>query len=624
MLCTSGLFAMAQAPDSLILLTIDGKPVTKGEFEAVYRKNNTHLYDKKDKKTPKEYLQLFINFKLKVMEAERLKMDTSQTFINELAGYRKEVAAPYLTDHNYTEQLVREIYDRMSKEINASHILLRLSENASPEEEQKVLRRINDIRQEILDGKDFGQAAVEYSEDPSAQTNRGNLGYFSAFTMVYPFENAAYQTPLGQISEPVRTRFGYHLIKVNDIRPNRGEIKVGHIMKAFPRNASAETKQKLKEEIEQIYHEIMDGADFAKLAKEKSDDRRTAAKGGETPWFSAGQVIPKFADVAFALKNIGDVSKPFETQYGFHIVKKLDEKKPGSFEEMRADIERRIEKDPERSGASRKRFVARLKQEYHFHEIPANIQMLANKEIGKGYQFPDSTLFRLNAKNYTIEDFNNWLKEKHIRSGQYLAQYEPWVVDEVIAYEDARLEQKYPEFKYLMQEYHDGILLFNISQEKIWDAAVRDSTGLENFYRKHRKKHRWQERFKGYIIRCKTAAIREELENLLASGLSIEEAKEHINTDEEYFTAEQGAWEQGDNPIVDYYVWNGPEPSDFDSSRFFIRGDKIAPQPKTLDEARGLYIADYQKFLEKKWLKELRKKYKVRVNKKVLKSIESV
>jgi len=256
------------ARDEETLLTIGNTKVSKAEYERIYRKNNNNLYNPEDKKSPQEYLELYINFKLKVLEAEALKMDTNSVFINELKGYRKELAAPYLTNVEFNEQLVRELYDRMTKEVNASHILLRVNKNVTEEEEQKVLNKINKIRKEIIEGKDFGEAAVQYSEDPSAKMNKGNLNYFSAFQMVAPFENAAFSTPVGEISEPVRSSFGYHLLKVHDIRKNRGEIKVAHIMKAFPKDATPDVKEKLKKEINDIYIELQNGADFAELAKQ--------------------------------------------------------------------------------------------------------------------------------------------------------------------------------------------------------------------------------------------------------------------------------------------------------------------------------------------------------------------
>lgn len=605
------------------LITIGNAKISNGEFERIYEKNNSNLYNPNDKKTPEEYLQMFVDFKLKVIEAENLKMDTSAAFVNELAGYRTELAAPYLTDVTYSEQMVRELYDRTTKEIRASHLLLNVPPNATLQEEEEIREKILKIRQEIIAGKDFNEAAHEYSEDPSAKNNKGELGYFSAFNMVVPFENAAFTTPPGEISDPVRTQFGWHILKVHDIRKNQGEILVAHIMKMFPRDMTPETKASLKLKIDSIYAEVERGADFARLAREKSDDKRSAEQGGEMPWFAPGRMIPEFSNPAFALQNKGDISKVIESPYGFHIIKKLDSRPVPSFEESKKEIEARIKQDPQRSQTSKTAFVSKLKKEYNFTENLANVDNLMKKSIGDSTVNTQHVLFVLNGKEFTTEQFNNWLNKEKISIGLYQKYYESWVEDEITAYENTRLEEKYPDFRYLMQEYHDGMLLFNISELKIWNHAAEDTTGLENFY-KDCKKHMWEERFRGMIITCSNDSVRQEADKFLAADMSVQEITDLMNANEMLVTINEGSWEKGANPVVDYYVWNGPEPAGFDSSLTFVRGDKIKPEPKKLDEARGLYISDYQKFIEEKWVKELRSKYKVTVNKKLLKTIKSV
>ena len=615
--------AVAQPAEPL--LTIDKHKISKDEFEYIYNKNNSNQYADADRKTPKEYLELFINFKLKVVEAENLKMDTSQAFINELAGYREEVAAPYLTDIEFNEQQIEELYRRMKLEVDASHILLGIKQDASPEEEQEVLDKIKNIRKQIIAGKPFEDAAMEYSEDPSAQTNKGHLNYFSAFTMVAPFEDAAFNTPVGEISEPVRTDFGYHLIKVHDTRPNKGELQVAHIMKNVERNATPEEKAKAKTAIDSIYQLLLNGADFAELAKKESQDRRSAVRGGEMPWFSAGSIIKEFSAPAFALKNDGDISEPVKTAYGYHIIKRLKARPVPPFDEARALIESQIRKDATRQASGKKVFIEKLKKEYNFSENEAAKAELAKLNIRDNAVLPEETFFTIDNKNFGTKELTAFITQKNIKTGSFLSVYDNWVTDEITNLEDAKLEEKYPEFRYLMNEYHDGILLFNISQEKIWNYAAQDTAGLEAFYQKNKKKHLWNDRFKGHIITCKNVSVREEAENLFGAGLNADEVLAHINTNgEELITIETGAWEEAQNTVVDYYVWNGKEPENFDSATTFIRGDKIKPEPKTLDEARGLFISDYQDYLEEQWIKELRRKYKVKVNKKLLKSIEGV
>ena len=612
------------AQNEQTLITIDKTQISKAEFERIYKKNNNNLYDDADKKSPEGYLNLFINFKLKVIEAEALKMDTNSIFINELSGYREDLAAPYLTDVKFNEQMVRELYDRMKKEVNASHILLKVDKNATEIEEQTILKRILEIKAEIIAGKDFGKSAVEYSEDPSAKTNRGNLGYFTAFQMVVPFENAAFTTPVGEISEPVRSSFGYHILKVHDIRENRGEILVAHIMKMFPQGATPEIKAELKTEIDGIYKELLDGADFAELAKAKSDDKRSAEKGGEMPWFAAGRMIKEFADAAFTIKEKGDFTKPIETKFGYHIIKKLDQRGIASFEESKADIENRIKRDPARSITSKTAFTNKLKSEYNYSANSDGIANLKGKKIGDRFNNVNFDLFILDGKTHNFGGLRRYIQNHKITTGTYFAKFNKWVEDEITNLENSKLEEKYPDFKYLMQEYHDGILLFNISEEKIWNYAVEDTVGLEAFYKKNSKKYSWEKRFKGSIIKCKDKATKEEVDKFFAAGMTIEEITDQLNSNEKIITIEEGIWEKGSNPIVDYFVWNEDKPKNLNDEVTFIRGDKIPPEYKILKEARGLYISDYQNYLEQKWIKDLHKKYKVTIDKKLLKTIEGV
>ncbi|SHE79585.1 peptidyl-prolyl cis-trans isomerase SurA [Mariniphaga anaerophila] len=620
---TFSFFNLAEAQKKEVLIKIGNTEITKQEFERIYRKNNQNLLDQADVKSPKDYLDLYVNFKLKVVEAMDLKMDTISSFREELAGYRKELAAPYLTDMQYDEQLIEELHRRMQKEVDASHILFRLPEDATPEQEQAARNKALNVREEILNGRNFGNAAIEYSEDPSAKSNKGHLGYFTAFQMVTPFENAAFTTPVGEISEPVRSAFGYHLIQVHDVRKNKGEIQVAHIMKMFPQEETGFDKTQMKSEIDSIYRALLNGADFAEMAQNHSDDKRSAAQGGKMAWFSAGRMIPEFATPAFALKNIGDISEPIVTDYGFHIIKKLGEKPVPSLEEVRADIEARIKRDPERSNSTRKVFIDKLKKEYGFEENIDNLQKIQSAKIGKD-QPENLLLFSFAGKDFLTEDFTRYLQNKNITTGNYSNHFNEWTDAEIIAFEDSQLEKKYPDFNYLMQEYHDGLLLFNIMDEKVWSFATQDSTGLEAFYNKSKGEFKWGERFKGLVISCKNEAARQEAENYFEANMPPTEIEDLINKEEQLIRIESGAWEKGTNSTVDYYVWNGTKPAGFNPELTFVRGDVFPPEPKTLDEARGLYISEYQNYLEQNWIKALRKKYKIKVNKKLLKSIPNV
>ncbi len=620
------------AQDAEAIVTIGNKQFTKEEFVRIYEKNNANLLEESDKKTPEEYMDLFINYKLKVIEAENLKMDTLPSFIRELETYRKELAAPYLTDVRFDKKRVEDMYERMKTEVKASHLLIATGNDPSPEDTLKAYQKILKVREEIMNGLSFREAAVKYSDDPSAAANHGDLGYFSAFQMIFPFEEAAYNTPVGEVSPPVRTSYGYHLIFVEDKRKAQGDLKVAHIMKSIPQDADASVMYKLKNEMDSIYVLLEKGEDFAKLAQKYSDDKSSAANGGELNWFSSGRMIADFSEPAFELENNGDYTEPILTRYGFHIIKRLDHRPVRSFDEVKEEIERRIKIDPERSVHSRVAFIKKLKDEYNFKVSEETAADIAANPYDLDPDNPEAakkTLFTLDGSDFTVGGFfafmvRNYPEVKKLDEIHFRKYFDEWVENELIAYEDSKLEEKYPDFKYLMQEYHDGILLFNISDEKIWSFAAKDTTGLEKYYHKHKGDYMWDERFKGWIIHCIDLKTREEADAFFSAGLTVREVMDLINEQEERITIEEGAWEENANPIVTYYVWNGEKPEGFNEELEYIRGDLFPPEPKKLEEARGLYLSDYQNYLEEEWVNELRKKYKIKVNRKLLKTIPHV
>jgi peptidyl-prolyl cis-trans isomerase SurA len=336
----------AFAQNTNTLMTVGSDKVGKQEFENVFKKNNSKMAANPDEKTLREYLDLYINFKLKVLEAKSFGMDTAASFKKELAGYRKQLAAPYLTDKEVTEQLINEAYDRSKKEIRASHILINCKEDASAKDTLAAYNKIMAIRKKILEKKeDFGKVAMESSEDPSAKTNKGDLGFFSVFAMVYSFENACYKAKQGTVTMPFRTKYGYHIVKVVDSRPAQGEVKVAHIMLRATAKLSKEDSLRNQNKINEVYNLLTSGQKFEELAKQYSEDKGSAKNGGILPVFGTGKMVPEFESEAFALKNVNDYSKPFTTSYGWHIVKLVERKSLPSFDAAKADIKAKISRD---------------------------------------------------------------------------------------------------------------------------------------------------------------------------------------------------------------------------------------------------------------------------------------
>lgn len=637
------IFSISTFAKDNTVVTIDGKNISQKEFEAIYKKNNSNLNDENEARTPEEYMEMFIDFKLKVAEAEHRGLDTAQAFIDELKGYRDELAKTYLTDITCTDSIIKDTYFRKVNFINASHILFKLSQDALPEDTLKVYQKAIEVRNKYLNKeKTFEELAKEYSDDTSAETNGGSLGYFSAFRMITPFENAAYKTKVGEISMPVRTSIGYHLIKVNDLKKSEGEVKVAHIMLKFSNNTEVtpEEDAKVKIRIDSLYNLLQNGANFEELAKQYSEDKMSGKNGGVMKFISYEFDVEEFRDAAFSLQKDGDYSKPVRTIYGWHIVRRIERKPVPSFEELKSEITEKVKKDPLRSRYSKVSFINNMKKEYGFKPYPENQKKFYElvdklekdtimgdfpKEIGK------ISLFNFAGKDYYGEEFYKFLLTKSLNKDKTLKFHlkdKLWDFEEttITNYEDSRLETKYPEFKSLIQEYHDGILLFSIMEEEVWNKASEDSTGLLNYYNQNKDKYLFSEHFDGLLIQCKTEEVIDTINKLLEQGITDPAILEKSVTVDGKVnaTVTKGKWEKGANKHIDYLIWKAEKPKDFKEKRYFVKGEVKQGGIKTLDEARGLYISDYQTVIDKEWVKQLREKYKVTVNKKILKKIKSI
>jgi peptidyl-prolyl cis-trans isomerase SurA len=617
-----------------VILKIGNEKVGKDEFIANYQKNNTNILDEKDKKTPSEYLDLYINFRLKVLEAQRLGYDTLKSFTEELKGYRKELSKPYLTDVSYNEEMVQTAYHRTKFERKASHLLILVNPETPPSDTLAAWNKISDLRKQIIAGADFNEMAAQYSEDPSAKQNKGLLGYFSAFQMVYPFENMTYRTPVGQVSEIVRSRFGYHIIKVHDERQTLGELKVAHIMKMFPQQASEETIAKLKLSADSIWAKATSGTDFAELARKYSDDKHSAADGGVMNWFTSTNMVPAFAEAAFALKKDNDISPVIRTPYGWHIIKRLELRTTQPYEKLRTELESKIKQNPEISKYSDEAFDRKLRAEYELKVEEANFHNLVSaiSDTIRRKEMNNITLVNFANQTITAGQFTDFLQKQNYSpvsdkpEAQLTALLNKFINQKLLEYENTQLEKKHPDFARVYKEYHDGILLFNISKDKIWDVASTDSVRLQNYFNQTTKKYYWNDRFKGWVIEAKNAEIRNKAETLLdQKEVSRQELEDVFNTEKENnLRFRDVAVEKGIDPIVDYYIWSGPKPAGFNETTTFVHGKIVKNELKELTDGWGLYSSDFQEQIEKEWIDSLRKKYPIVINKKLLNKIPTI
>ncbi|MBT6439579.1 MAG: hypothetical protein HOK72_07710 [Flavobacteriales bacterium] len=625
-----------------VLMTVNNVPVYKSEFEQIYWKNKKEAVATKEDLD--EYMELFTKFKLKVTEAEDLGMDTVASFIKELDGYRVQLEQPHLIDKEVNEELIREAYDRINTEIRASHVLIKLDGGATPEDTLKAYNKIKNIRDKILRGDlTFSEAAKRMSEDESAKQNNGDLGYFTAFRMVYSFESAAFNTPVGDISQPFRSRFGYHIVNTVDSRAGRGTVKVSHLMLSVKKDMSALDKENLKKKIYEIYEKLGEGESFVKLAKEFSEDRQSKLKMGEEAWLKPGEAFLEFDSVAFSLKNDGDYSTPLQTKVGWHIIKRGEYKPVGDLESMRHELKNKIQRDV-RAQISKEKFITKLKKEYSFVEVSKNKQKLysvIDKSVFSGKWNSEvadkltGQLFSFADRSYSQQDFVSYISstQKPSKNNEVIKfinnKYSKYVSNMLIAYERTQLSKKYPEFRDLLKEYRDGILLFGITDEKVWSKGVKDTTGLKEYYELHKNEYMWSDRVDAKIFTSSDKNTINTAYKLVKKGkIGNDSIVNYLNKESQLnIKFENGRFVESEKEVIKDFSWavglNKPQLINELEGKysFVIIEEKLPSQVKELKEAKGLITAAYQDYLESTWLDELRKKYPVTINKEILYSI---
>ena len=651
-------FAQAQSKtDKEVLMTIGDQSITVKDFTDVYYKNNLKS-DVIEKKSVDDYLELFTTFRMKVMEAERLQLDTSAKFKKELAGYRKQLAKPFMSSDDITDELIEEAYQRKLKDIRASHILIRCDKNALPSDTLKAYNKAMDIRKKALaKGADFGALADQYSDDPSAKGmkatdqnparpgNHGDLGYFTVFDMVYPFETGAYNTKEGEISMPVRSDFGYHLIKVVSITDALGSVQAAHIFLQLPFDAPAEDVAATKQKADNIYKELMakDGKNWNEMVKQYTDDKGTVARNGALSNFTVSRIVPEFIEACKSLE-INEISKPIRTNYGFHIIKLLGKSGVSSFEKESKALSERIEKD-QRSKKSEEVVLKQVKTEYKFKQNDKNLEtflatidssILRNAYEPAAEVDMNATLFSMEDHPTTVGDFVTYIKanmttQKYVTPATYGYQlYENFRNETVMNYADAHLEDKYPEFKALVQEYKDGILLFDLMDREVWNKAVKDTVGLAEFHKRNASKYMWGDRAYATIITVTRPEALPKVKALLDKGVELDSLRNAIQRDSiTNAIVRKGYYQKGDNQFVDQTEWKvgvrNEIPSTVDQSTVIVCIREVRkPEQKTLKEARGLVTSDYQVELEQNWVKTLKEKYPVKINESVLEKVRKM
>lgn len=614
-----------------VLMTVNGKPVTLSEFEYMYHKNNQQQVAKQplDK-----YIDMFTVYKLKVADAEAAGIDTTAAFVKEFNGYRNELLQPFLIDTVAEEKFAKDIYERMKVNVKASHIMLPLGKDAA---ESKVFEaRLDSIRNCAISGQSFEDLAMKYSVDRSVKQNKGSMGYVTVGRFPWQFEDACYNTPVGEISPVFKTDFGYHIVKTYDRRPDQGKVQVEHILKLYPRNATEEQKAAVKAKVDSIYDVVKAGADFEEVAKKESEDPGSARKGGQLPLFGRGEMVPEFEAVSYELP-VDSISKPFATRYGVHIVKKLGSQQIGSYADLHEQLVGMV-KNSQRGNLAYDAKVDQLKKQYKL-TINSDLLKKLKDEVSSPngldstfiakHENSKETIFTVDGQAYPlsllISEFKGFGKIKgDVASNMLESRLDKLTTDKVVDLEKNNIEKNNADFRNLINEYRDGMLLFEISNRKVWNKGATDTKGLEEYFEANRSKYKWSEpKYKGYLVQTTgdsiSKVVKAKINTIGADSLMRVLRRDYSK----FLKIEKVLVSKGENAMVDSYVFGGskvkPEGKYKD---YFVCKGEIITQPEELSDVRGQVVSDYQNELEQQWVDQLKKDYPVSIDKKVYKKIK--
>lgn len=634
--------------DDPVLFTVNGNPVRSSEFKYIYAKTNQQGADFSESSL-RDYLDLYVKFKLKVQKARDMKLDTVSATRSELEGYRRQLANSYLVDKEVTDKLIRETYERMKQDVDISHIFIACDRAAKAADTLKAYNRALNLLRMIKAGAAFDQIAIDSSQDKSAKENRGNLGFITAMLPdgYYQLERAIYSAGPGSLLGPIRSNSGYHLVKVNGFRPARGEMEVSHIL--FRKDQKDPSKNNaVKMRADSIYKALVADkfVNWETFSALFSDDKVTANKGGYLGFFSINQYQKPFEEAAYSLKNDGDVSAPIETSIGWHIIKRNSARPLQAFELAKRALTERVKRDG-RNEVAKQSMIARIKRDGNAKEYPEVLAKWAAKQVDTVFLTfrwkpdpaqPQDVLIRYGQdKAFTVAEFENYCanasRERMRGGGNPIMEtidklYKGWTDETAMQYEESQLERKYPDFKSLMREYEEGILLFEALKINVWDRANTDSVGLQAYFDKNLKeKYKWDERARVtiYTVKSDDAKVLSKVRGLAAKKPAAEVVKK-MNKKTEVVHVLERLYEKGKTKDFPEN-WQAGQMTDAkvdagSKTATFQKIEEITPPTsKNLNEARGYAVADYQDFLEKEWIEQLRKEYPVKIEEKVLLSL---
>ena len=628
-----------------VLFTIKNHPVYLSEFRQIYAKTNQEKADFSEASL-REYLDLYIKFKLRVQRGRELQLDTTQAFKTEFEGYRRQLAASYLVDKEVTGKLVREAFERMQQDVDISHIFIACDKNAKPADTLRAYNRAASLYKMLQSGATFEQLARDSSEDKSAKENGGRLGFVTAMLPdgYYHMETAIYTAKPEETIPPVRSNSGYHILRAHRLRPARGEVEIAHILLRKGKTEEENTQKRLR--ADSVYTALKNGADWELLCSGVSEDKMSAAKGGNIGYFGINRYQFAFEEAAFALQNDGDISTPVETSLGWHILKRIGRRGVDNFEKVQRALEERIKRDS-RIEVAKQSMIARIRTEGNFQEYPETLAKWTAGQVDSiflTYRWspdpakPQTPLQRYgDAQTYTLADFETFCfrasRDRMRGFGQPLQEtidrmYKIWSEEAALHFEESQLEKKHPEYRSLVREYREGMLMFDAANLEVRDRASADSAGLEQFFLQNlTDKYKWGERARVsvYTLQSDDPELLLKVRDFAAQNPSAEVLKK-FNEKEKVLTVSEKTFEKGKNKDLNF-VWKpggmtSVKTDNVTKTAVFTKVEEIIPAaPKTLEESRGYALADYQDYLEKQWLEKLKTEYPVKIDETVFKSL---
>jgi peptidyl-prolyl cis-trans isomerase SurA len=643
--CRKGTFALLLSilittANAQVIFTYGPKSVSKDEFLKAYNKNNTE--EKPSEKAYRDYLDLYIRFKIKVQAALDMKLDTLPAQQAELRAFRSQVVESYLKDEESMTALIDEAMERSTKDVHLAHIFVKLPEVPSEADVEKAQQKISAAAAQLQKGEDFTKVALEYSEDPAVKINKGDLGFITVFSLPYEMETMAWTVPVGKISSFFRTKAGFHIFKKIEERKAVGKIKAAQILIAFPPEATPAQKQVAQKQADSIYTVLQQGGDFKSLAEKFSSDNISWQTGGEIPEFGVGRYDPAFENAAFALAKDGDLSKPVETEFGYHIIKRLKRipvKTNKQDATWREEIKQQIQTD-KRMDVARKALLKKIVSQTGFKKHAVNPGRLAaftdsilqKKNPPKFTDINSETpLFSFSKRTVRVKDWQSYLETirdfDNLRAGKTNEELlDHYIETNTLDYYREHLEEFNKEFAYQLNEFREGNLLFEIMQRNIWDAAAADSNGLKKYYASHKNNYWWEASADVILFTATNENVAEQTKKKMSAKFSNWRA--YIDSSDGMLQGDSGRFELGQIPVLERTNFKdglitASVKNDTDNSITFAYIVKVYSQrePRNFDDARGFVINDYQTELEEKWIDNLKKKYPVKVNEGIVKTL---